>query len=225
MEVIQDKRLSKNLGLFIEGIICNRLEIDDERIDTRFYKMKTVNEVRDSLRIINVRKHPIITAYRNFINETGLKLHRKLFIKEILRLLGLRKKSIPENSLNDIIDAIALTTLVSVKALDISKIKQPLIIRYSIKGETFREPKGSVWSLRGSEVVISDSNGSLVALIPFWVSLEHSVKAGISGDIALLAFGVKGIPKSIIKKVIRIAGSVISSFYPRSVCKKLRVYQ
>jgi len=225
LEIIQDERISKNHDLFVDGVVCKEITIDDERIDTRFFKMRTINEVKELLRIVNIRKHPFISAYRSFISELGLKPHSRISIKEILRLLGLQKKSIPTNSLNDIMDAVTLSTFVPIKALDLSKVSQPLIIRYSIKGEVFRDYRGITWLLRGSEVVISDSNGDLVALIPFWVSFKHSVKTGYIKDVGLLAFGVKGIPRSFIEKAISITINAVTTFYPGTVCNKFNIYQ
>ena len=225
LEVIQDRRISKNLDLFIDGVICNGIMVDEERIDTKFFKMRTINEVKELLRVINVRKHPFISAYRAFISEVSLKPHTRVSTKDMLTLFGLRKRGIHTNSLNDIMDAVTLRTFVSVKAVDLSKVSQPLIIRYSIKGETLRDYRGVTWSLRGSEVVISDSNGNIVALIPFWISFEHLIKTGFTKDIGLLAFGVKGIPRTLIRKAISMAAHAVTTFYPKTLCRKLRVYQ
>jgi len=224
-EVIIDSDLSRSLGIFVDGMICREIDISSERVDTKLFRMKITGEVRKSLRTINIKRHPTISAYQKFIAETGLRLHIRFNIKGFLRLLGLHKRSASSNSLNDIVDAVNLSTFIPLKVFDLRKVRYPLIIRYSIEGESFRNLKGVTWILKGSEVVLSDSNNNLIALLPYWIGFDYAIKPGLKRDIALMAFGVRGVPKSMVIKAVKFAEQTIRSYYPESPCFKLRIYQ
>ncbi len=163
---------------------------------------------------------PIIRTYREFIQ---LKIGSKSYIpiNEYLIRRILRWGSIPSiNSVVDIAHIVTIKTLIPIAVFDYDRIKTPLLLRLSIPDEEFTDVKGRVRRLEGNELVLIDSNSSILYLCPSRISY-YAVPTHSTRKLLVLAFGIPQIPKSLVLNALKTFRQYISMYYPRCRCSSI----
>ena len=218
MRIVVDRRLLRDLGIKVAALECSGNFYRHPRVDVKISLMKAVNDSFDYLKIIRPKRHPLLSAYRAIARKVANSERARSLPEKLAYKLLIKKRISSEDPLTDIAKIIMLKTFIPLLVFDINELVEPLIVRYTLRGEI--AGLNQACRFRGFEPVISDAN-SIYHLIPVKDCKTRALSKSLH-QILLLTYGVRGISEIHIARSIAIARSLLIHYYPYTQCKQLK---
>lgn len=202
----------KDLGAFlyyavsqIKSIKCDKINELNSLINETINKIKLEYKEPGILKDVNE-----IKAYRRFLWKLKIDPTKTRPSSEALLRRILRGKNFPR--INDIVDignVVSISTLVPIGLYDLDKLKEPLMLRLSLRNEIFRGIGNKEETLKEGIPVLADSEGKILHIYPHRDSTLTAVNTRIR-RLLVVGAGVNGIDESLVRKsVIMVTESLL----------------
>ncbi len=176
------------------------------------FKKLIFSEVKQRYSLETVKDVSVFRAYRDFFWKIRIDPTKNRPATEALIRRVLAGKPVP--SINTLVDAYNLASLkseVALAAFDEDKLKDKLVMRFALKGESFLGVgMDKPMVLDGGEAVISDAE-RLVALYPHR-DADYSKVTEDTRNVTMLVCGVPGISSETLSQSKQIAFEYINKF-------------
>lgn len=145
----------------------------------------------------NLRKNPIVRAYRDFYWRIGIDPTKQRPASEALARRILSGSGLPP--INNVVDAGNLAsaeTLIPIGLYDLDKVSGELVLRFAKPGEQFIDITGKVKKLDPNVIVLADDQG-LIHVFPH----RDSTRTMITWEtkrVLIVGCGVPGVPKELV---------------------------
>ncbi|MBC7114489.1 MAG: hypothetical protein PWR13_611 [Archaeoglobi archaeon] len=165
---ISEDVLEKFPGLSVRGLSFEGVEIERSSENLRNFKEKIFGEMRERMRLDDLKNDPLIRAYRDFFWKMGIDPTKTRPSSEALLRRILQRGSLPEiNTLVDTYNLVSAVSKIPIAGFDMDEIEGELLIRFSKPGERFLGiSMEKERELSGKEIVISDSR-NVIAIYPY----------------------------------------------------------
>ncbi|MEM0233647.1 MAG: phenylalanine--tRNA ligase beta subunit-related protein [Candidatus Nezhaarchaeales archaeon] len=171
---------------------------------------KTVEEVRFTLTLEGLKRHPVIRAYRDFYWGLGIDPTKVRPSSEALIRRALKTGSIPLiNNVVDLGNVASMKTMVPIGIYDLDKILPPLTLRRAREGELFYPIGGDPERLTSRDIVLVDSRGTIIHLFPHRDSVYTMVNASTK-NILIVACGVRGVDEERVQEAVELTSKLIA---------------
>ncbi|MEM0500684.1 MAG: phenylalanine--tRNA ligase beta subunit-related protein [Ignisphaera sp.] len=201
----------RNMGIFIAYTISWKAssmadyEGDPFEIDVQ----GLVNYIKNKYSLDTLRNDKTIRAYREFfwkigIDPTKTRPSSEALVRRILR------NSFPR--INPIVDAgniASAYTMVPIGIYDLERCIPPLILKLSRGDEVFRPIGGAEERLRKNMPILVDAKGTVMHIYPHRDGIDTMIR-NETRKIIIIAAGVYGVDKDMVKKAIEISVQLLS---------------
>lgn len=213
-----------NNKLMVDNIVCGLL--GDAWIGLGFVKNSVVGasnaEQMDMLRMVErearskfgsveITKHPVIRAYRDFYWRIGIDPTKQRPSSEALLRRVLQNKNIP--SINNVVDAgnvASLVTLVPIGLYDADIVEGSIVLRFSGKNEYFVPIGGKREVVNEGQPVLADEK-RIIHLYPHRDSSETMITQR-TRNVIVLSLGVPGVSKELINDALEMTLGLIVKY-------------
>ncbi|RLI08116.1 hypothetical protein DRO24_01800 [Candidatus Bathyarchaeota archaeon] len=209
---IEPSLQSRFPGLEAHLIRLGDLKVEEMNPQLEMLKGEIVRRIRERWSLEELRRHPIIRAYRDFFWRLGLDPTKTRPAAEALLRRVLHGRGLPRiNTAVDAYNIASLETFIALAAFDGSRVVGEPYMREAEPGEEFlgigmERPR----VLKGGEPVIADDE-KLLALYPYRDADSSKITLE-TVEILLLVCGVPGIEVETLHKAGRVAVEYITRF-------------
>ncbi|MDI6884623.1 MAG: phenylalanine--tRNA ligase beta subunit-related protein [Hadesarchaea archaeon] len=199
-------------GLSVLVARVGGVRVEKVKAELQQFKEKTIEEIKQTYDLVNVKDVPIFRAYRDFFWRIGIDPTKNRPAAEALIRRVLAGKPLP--TINTLVDAYNLASVkscISIGAFDAGRLRGDLVLRLARKGEEFTGigmEKPVV--LEGNEAVVSDAE-KLIAIYPYRDADDTKVTA-TTKDVILLICGAPGIEGDVLKSAAQTTIDYITRF-------------
>jgi DNA/RNA-binding domain of Phe-tRNA-synthetase-like protein len=177
------------------------------------------SDVRSKFSLMEITKHPVVRAYRDFYWRIGIDPTKQRPSSEALLRRVLQNKSIP--SINNIVDAgniASLTTLIPIGLYDADIVEGSIVFRLSIKNERFVPIGGREEFLNKGQPILADDK-RIIHLYPHRDSSETMITQNTK-NVIVFSLGVPGINLGLINESLEMTLRLIIKYAGGSVSEK-----
>ena len=215
--MIHPLRIEPSLQGRFPGLQAHLIGLRDVRVEEtnpqlEELKSEIIKRVRMRWNLDELRRHPIIRAYRDFFWRLGLDPTKTRPAAEALLRRVLHGRDLPRiNTAVDAYNIASLETLIALAAFDGDRVVGEPYMREAEAGEEFLGiGMGRPRILKGGEPVIADDE-KLLALYPYRDADSSKITLQTT-EILLLVCGVPGIDSETLRKAGEVAVEYITRF-------------
>ncbi len=166
-------------------------------------------EARTLYSLQGLAENPAVKALRRFYWRIGVDPTKQRPASEALLRRVLRGRSLPRiNCCVDAGNAVSLLTLVPIGIYDVARLKPPLTLRYSRRGEPFHPIGGKQLTLDEEQIVLADTE-KVVHIFPYRDGEDTKVTEA-TRDVLIVAAGVPGLEPQIVEAAARETADAIA---------------
>ncbi|MHA1292238.1 MAG: B3/B4 domain-containing protein [Promethearchaeota archaeon] len=194
---ISNNIFKSNIDISLAYIIFNDITVNQNVPKAlQEYISEIINKVKCLYSIDSIKNIDIIRRYRDFywhylnIDPTKTRPSSEALIRRILA-----NKPIPQiSNIVDLNNWVSIDTLIPLGAYDLDRLKLPLNLKFAKKGEIFNPIGSKLKKLNGKEIVLVDSNNTVIHQFPHRDSDITKINSNTK-NMLVIACGVQGVSK------------------------------